>query len=299
MLAFACKDQGSNLVPEPPISGSLDTLQTAITQNANMKLTGLKDSYDLREHLVGKITVTNVSDTNSLVVVYPIWPAWYLRVYDENGKYVGGGPDVLSFIEVRYQLALGQSYTYDVYWSKNTPSTAKYGIDLPAPVGKYLLSFGLDGNVAFSDKRLSKWVTISESDSPSCIAFKTTFDQWDLAILDFVIRNRYSTALTYHFQGNPIVTLRIVSYPDGQDTVYSDTLHFQNSAIVLEGRQDTLLFSYRLDKTLPQFATLNGTYKAIAHTVFTEREVNLSDFVVFVHTNGPAREQSGTRARTL
>ncbi len=284
MWNIGCKnsvdDSGSS-----NIKSSLDTLERNITPGVKYSLSGLKNNYNLSDNLTGKITLTNHNDTTAFKVVFPIWPAWGLDVYDEKMNFVGGGPEGVSFIDVRYELKKGESNVYDVYWSKNTFSRAKYGVSFPANAGNYLLKYRLSGNSNFYSKELTKWITINETGKQDPIIFQNTYDQWDVAILDLVLRNRFSKELSYTFKNAPVAKLIIVNYPAEQDTVYQKDILFSNNKFTVPGKTDTLLISYNLNKRDSILIKLDGTFKLLLKMSLVELDTTFNALSQFAKGN--------------
>ncbi|HPI37588.1 MAG TPA: hypothetical protein PK397_06555 [Ignavibacteriaceae bacterium] len=284
ILFTGCENSVNNSNPFNT-SSSLDTLERNITSGVRFTLNGLKDSYNFGDNLTGTITLTNYNDTAAFMVYFPIWPAWGLDVYDENMNFVGGGPESISFIDVRYELKKGESNVCDVYWSKTTYSKAKYGVSFPAFSGKYLLKFSLSGNNNFHDKYLTKWITVNENGKQDPVIFQNTYDQWDVAILDLALRNRFSKELTYSFKSEPKAELTIIDYPAGQDTVYQKDIWFSDTKFTIPGKKDTLLFSYHLDKRDSILIKLDGTYKILLKLSLVELDTTFSAFSQFAKGN--------------
>lgn len=257
-----------------------DTLECKLTTGVKMKLININDTYEIDNSLTCQIVLSNLSDTSTFPVYFPIWPAYSFRVYDENNLGVGGGPESVSFTNVRYNLNIGDSYRYDVWWSKNTYSKVKYGTEFPAFTGNYLLQFELNGNTNFKNKFLYKWINIKESGEQSIFIFKNSYEQAYIAILDMAMRNRFSSEVHYHFKDSAAIKLYITSMAT-QDTVFSKTFPFSDSSFKVPALSDTLLFSYRLEKNDPQFQNLNGDYDVKAEIKFIEKNIALNTKIRF------------------
>lgn len=281
---FGCKssvtDSDNSIKPSV-----LDTLDRYVTSGVKFSLIGLKDVYTSDDRLTGKIVITNISDTSVFKVNFPIWPAWGLEIYDENMNFVGGGPEGVSFVDVIYQLHPGESYEYDVYWTKTTYCKVKYGVSFPAFAGRYLMKFRLSGNANFYEKYLTKWITISETGKQDPIVFQNTYDQWDVAILDLALRNRFSNDISYTFKNQAIATLTIVDYPGEQDTVYQKEIMFSANTFIVPGKKDTLLFSYHLNKRDSTLINLDGTYKILMKLPLMELDTTFTVFSQFAKGN--------------
>lgn len=279
IIVSGCNENINNPETVRPNFPFADTLECNVTMGVKMKLINIDDTYVIDNPLTCQIVSSNLSDTATFKVYFPIWPAYSFTVYDENSG-VGGGPESVSFNEVRYDLNIGDSYTYDVWWSKNTVSKVKYGIKFPAFTGNYLLVFGLSGNTNFIDKYLYKWINIKESGEQSIFKFQNSYEQADIAILDMAMRNRFSSAVHYHFKDSAEIKLYITSKAT-QDTVFSKTFPFSDSSFKVPELSDTLLFSYRLEKTDPQFQNLNGDYDVKAEINFIEKDISLNTGIRF------------------
>ncbi len=280
MIVFGCNENINN--PEIVRSNFLfaDTLECNVTTGVKMKLININDIYEIDNALTCQIVLSNLSDTSAFPVYFPIWPAYSFTVYDENNLGVGGGPESVSLTDVRYNLNIGDSYTYDVWWSKNTYSKVKYGIKFPAFTGNYLLEFELSGNTNFKNKYLYKWINIKESGEQSIFIFQNSYEQADIAILDMAMRNRFPSEVNYHFKDSANIMLYIIS-PTTQDTVFSKSVFFSDSSFKVPALSDTLLFSYRLDKTDQQFQNLNGLYDIKAEIKFIEKNISLKSNISF------------------
>ena len=279
IIVSGCNENINNPETVSPNFPFADTLEYNVTAGVNMKLINIDDTYSIDNTLTCQIVLSNFSDTSALQVYFPIWPAYSFTVYNENDG-VSGGPESVSFTEVRYDLNIGESHTYDVWWSKNTYSKVKYGINFPAFTGNYLLLFELDGNTNFKNKYLYKWINIKESGEQSIFKFQNSYEQADIAILDMAMRNRFSSAVHYHFKDRAEIKLHITSVVT-QDTVFSKTFSFSDSSFKVPALSDTLLFSYRLEKTDPQFQNLNGEYDVKAKIKFIEKDISLDTRIKF------------------
>lgn len=279
IIVSGCNENINNPETVRPDFPFADTLECNVTTGVKMKLINIDDTYIIDNPLTCKIVLSNLSDTSAFQVYFPIWPAYSFTVYYENDR-VGGGPESVSFVEVRYDLNIGDFHTYDVWWSKNTYSKVKSGIEFPAFTGNYLLLFELAGNTNFNNKYLYKWINIKESGEQSIFIFQNSYEQANIAILDMAMRNRFSSEVHYHFKDNAEIKLYITSIAT-QDTVFSKTFPFSDSSFNVPALTDTLLFSYRLEKTDPQFQNLNGDYDVKAEIKFIEKDVSLNTRVRF------------------
>ena len=279
IFVSGCNENINNPETIRPAFPFADTLECNVTTGVKMKLINIEDTYVIDNPLTCQIVLSNLSDTSIFQVYFPIWPAYSFTVYDENDG-VGGGPESVSFTEVRYGLNIGDSHTYDVWWSKNTYSKVKYGLEFPAYTGNYLLMFELAGNTNFNNKYLYKWINIKESGEQSIFIFQNSYEQADIAILDMAMRNRFSSEVHYHFKDSAAIKLYITSMAT-QDTVFSKTFPFSDSSFKVPALSDTLLFSYRLEKNDPQFQDLNGDYDVKAEIKFIEKDISLNTRIRF------------------
>jgi len=280
IIVFGCNENINNSEIVRPNFPFADTLECDVTTGVKMKLININDIYEIDNPLTCQIILSNLSDTSAFPVYFPIWPAYSFTVYDENNLGIGGGPESVSFTDVRYDLNIGDSYTYDVWWSKNTYSKVKYSIKFPAFTGDYVLKFELSGNTNFKNKYLYKWINIQESGEQSIFRFQNSYEQAYISILDMAMRNRFSSEVIYHFKDRAEVMLYIISTTT-QDTVFSKSVPFSDSSFKVPALSDTLLFSYRLDKTDQQFQNLNGLYDIIAEIKFIEKNISLKDYISF------------------
>jgi hypothetical protein len=280
MIVFGCNENINHPEITRPNFPFADTLECKVTPGVKMKLININDIYEIDNALTCQIKLSNLSDTSIFPVYFPIWPAYSFTIYDENNLGVGGGPESVSLTEVRYNLNIGDSFTYDVWWAKNTYSKVKYGIEFPAFTGNYLLKFGISGNTNFNNKYLYKWINIKESGEQSVFIFQNSYEQADIAILDMAMRNRFSSEVNYHFKDSANIILYIIS-PITQDTVFSKSIDFSDLSFKVPALSDTLLFSYRLDKTEQKFQNLNGLYDIKAEIKFIEKNISLKSFINF------------------
>ncbi len=281
LIAIALTGCSNSIIDIVPNRNQLDTLETIISPGIVMKLNGMRESYAPKDTVSGGIILANFDDTSTFKVNFPIWPGWSLQVFDQDGNFVGGGPEIVSFTDVQYDLAKGQSHFYDTFWSMQTFSKAKYGAKFLAFPGRYQLRFRLSGNARLNDKFLTKWITVQEADSFSCFGFKNSYEQYGYAVLDFAIRNRSSAPLTYAFAGAPKAEFAILDFPARHDTLAKQTVALNFNRIVIPSRSDSLLFSYRFDKLQPSLSNLHGTHIILLQIHFKCQEVSLADYIYF------------------
>lgn len=280
-MISSCKNYVNNPEPTESKFTYVDTLERNITDGIKIQLKNISDNYDINDTLQGQITLSNISDTTKFSVYFPIWPAYSLRVYDEKMNIVGGGPEVVSLVDVRYTLNIGDIHKYEISWSKNTSVNAMYGGILPACTGHYLLVFKLDGNVEFNNETLSKWIYIKPSGEQTCCDLhEIGSDQYDMAMYSLAMRNRFSTEVLYHFKDKPESNIYLID-ANNKDTVNVDTIKFTNMTLKLAPKTDTLLFSYRLYKTEEKYRNLNGDYIVMVVIHFVEKDFELKRYTRF------------------
>ncbi len=280
-LFFGCKDTVTENQPLKPVPIYTDTLEATVSEGVIMKLSGVADTFRIKDRLSGLITLTNISDTNKFKVIFPIWPAWKVYVFDEKNKYVGSGPDGVSFIGLNYELSKGQSAYYEVYWSKNTFASVPGYVVLPAFNGKYKLEFTLSGNNKFYNKKVVKWVTIADQDTLTCFTFIERSNDFNYTLLDFGVRNRSENEFTLNVQDEHKAELQLTNVYNTEEIYFKDTFDVQTDKYIIQGKSDSLLFSYRLDKTLSQFTSFRGPYFLFIKIKFKEEAVLLREIVGF------------------
>jgi len=266
-----------------------DTLQRLITSGVSITLSGLKDSYNITDQFSGKITLSNFADSGSIILNSPSEPAFYFDIYDENHNLVvsGGGGSGMT----NDTISIGQSYVTGVFWSKETWTNIPLTL-LSASAGKYLCEYKLTGNALFFNKRLYKWITITETGDQVLFAFinnnftNVLTTNYDVRLF---IRNRFSNKLTMHYQGESVADFGIVSLE--QDTVFRHVYPL-SPEVIISGKSDAVLFSigmesndstciYWAGRYSPPPLNLHGSYQMYIHIIFKEREVLLRDPISF------------------
>ncbi len=284
-LLVSCKEDITNPVSNEPNFLFADTLECNITDGVIMKLINIDDIYDINEDLKGNIILSNLSDTSTFSVY---WHAYEFTVYNEKMEKVGHGQYALG--PHGFNLNIDDSYTYDVWWSKNTYSKAnksdfewpalQYGFEFPAFPGNYLLEFELSGNPNFRDKHLYKWIKISKSGEQSVFDFQNPSEDYEKAILIMVVRNRFPTEFRYNFVKKAEANIFIIDRTN-QDTVFQTSIPFENSLLAINPSSDSVLFNYTLNKKDSLLKDLSGTYDIKAVFNFSEKNLSLTSSIAF------------------
>jgi hypothetical protein len=227
-----------------------------------------KKTYTLDDVVHFSLSTINNSDTHKVHIRSNHGPLWYCSIYDSEMDAVEKLPRWVTRTVYDFYVSPGDTFESDITWEQTKKSNDRYG-DLKVFAGDYYITGNQPGLPA---GKLGAWIRISEVGEPLSTKLHWYFSDQDSLKLDFLLRNRISSMLTFRPTLNPAAKIQF--YNSTGDTLFREIpLDVNFSQITLWPKSDSHIFSFKASKSYLKNIGLKGFYKCRIVILCEERNI--------------------------